>query len=30
VPLVMPWLGESVEPSVPRPVDPWWRTVGKR
>jgi L-ascorbate metabolism protein UlaG (beta-lactamase superfamily) len=29
VPLVMPRPGESVEPSAPRPVDPWWRAVGK-
>lgn len=30
VPLVMPRLGESVEPAAPRPVEPWWRAVGKR
>lgn len=25
--LVMPKPGESVEPSMPKPVDPWWRSV---
>jgi L-ascorbate metabolism protein UlaG (beta-lactamase superfamily) len=30
VPLVMPRLGESVEPAAPRPVEPWWRAVGRR
>jgi len=25
--LLMPKPGESVEPSMPKPVDPWWRTV---
>ena len=25
--LVMPKPGESVEPSVLKPIDPWWRTV---
>jgi L-ascorbate metabolism protein UlaG (beta-lactamase superfamily) len=30
VPLVMPRPGESVEPSSPRSVEPWWRAVGER
>ena len=30
VSLVMPKLGESIEPSSPPPVDPWWRTVKAR
>jgi L-ascorbate metabolism protein UlaG (beta-lactamase superfamily) len=27
VPLVMPKVGELVEPSAPKPVNPWWRSV---
>jgi L-ascorbate metabolism protein UlaG (beta-lactamase superfamily) len=30
VSLVMPKLGQSIEPSSPPPVDPWWRTVKAR
>jgi len=30
VTLVMPKLGQSVEPASPPPVDPWWRAVSAR
>ena len=30
VSLVMPKLGQSIEPSSPPPVDPWWRAVSAR
>ena len=28
--LIMPKPGESVEPTTPRPVNPWWRSVRKK
>jgi L-ascorbate metabolism protein UlaG (beta-lactamase superfamily) len=29
VPLVMPRIGQSIEPASPPPIDSWWRSVGK-